>query len=107
MPSGPPLNVILFSPTSTSIDVSWDLPGPLLRNGIITKHRLNYTEVSQLSSWTIVELNASTSYAIEQLKIFTQYYVSVSAGTQIVGYGPFSLPVIYRTLNDSKCYIVK
>ena len=106
MPSGPPLNVVLFSPTSTSIDVNWDLPNPLLRNGIITKHRLNYTEVSQPSSWTTMELNASTSYTIERLKIFTQYYVSVSAGTQIIGFGPFSPPEIYQTLNDSKCYIV-
>ena len=103
MPSGPPLEVTLFSSASTSIDVYWDLPDPLLRNGIITKHQLNYTAVSQPLSWTTVELNASTSYVIEQLKIFTQYYVSVSAGTEIMGYGPFSLPVVYRTLYDSKC----
>ena len=103
MPSGPPLKVTLFSPTSISIGVDWDLPDPVQRNGIVTKHQLNYTEVFQPSSWTTVKLNASTSYVIEQLKIFTQYYVSVSAGTDIMGYGPFSPPVIYRTLYDSKC----
>ena len=102
VPDGPPLNVTLYSPTSTSINVNWDLPDPLLRNGIITKHQLNYTEVSQPLNWTIVELNASSSYLIEGLKIFTQYYVSVAAGTQITSYGPFSQPEIYRTLNDSK-----
>ena len=103
VPSGPPLKVTLFSPTSTSIVVDWDLPDPVQRNGIVTKHQLNYTEVFQPSSWTTVKLNASTSYVIKQLKIFTQYYVSVSAGTEIMGYGPFSPPVIYRTLYDSKC----
>ena len=100
VPDGPPLNVILSSPSSTSINIYWDLPDPVSRNGIITKHQLNYTEAF---NWTTVELNSSTSYLVEGLKIFTQYYVSVSAGTQITGFGPFSQPTIYRTLNDSKC----
>ena len=103
VPDGPPLNVILSSPSSTSINVNWNLPDPLSRNGIITKHQLNYTEESQPLNWTAVELNSSTSYLIEGLKIFTQYYVSVSAGTQIAGFGPFSQPTIYQTLSDSKC----
>ena len=105
VPNGPPLNVILSSPSSTSINVNWNLPDPLSRNGIITKHQLNYTEASQPLNWTTVELDASTSYLIEGLKIFTQYYVSVSAGTQITGFGPFSQPAIHRTLNDSKCLL--
>ena len=97
VPDGPPLNVILSSLTSTSINVKWDLPHPLLRNGIITKHQLNYTEVSQPSNWINVELNESTSYLIEGLRNFTQYYVSVKAGTQITGFGPFSGAKIVRT----------
>jgi len=102
VPDGRPLNVILSSPTSTSINVNWDLPDPLSRNGIITKHQLNYTEVSQPLNWITKELSASTSYLIEGLKIFTQYYVSVGAGTQVNGSGPLSQPAIYQTLNDSK-----
>ena len=97
VPDGPPLNVTLSSPTSTSINVKWDHPDPLLRNGIITKHQLNYTEASQPLNWTIMELNESTSYSIEGLKIFTQYYVSVRASTQITGFGPFSGTKIVRT----------
>ena len=73
----------------------------MLRNGIIIKHQLNYTQVSQPSNWNFVEVNASTSYLLGGLEIFTKYYISVSAGTEI-GFGPSSLPVIYRTLNDSK-----
>ena len=103
VPDGPPLNVILSSPSSTSITVNWNLPDPLSRNGIIIKHQLNYTEASQPLNWTTVELGGSISYLIEGLKIFTQYYVSVSAGTQMTGFGSFSQPAIYRTLNDSKC----
>ena len=102
VPDGPPLNVILSSPSSTSINVKWNLPDSLSRNGIITKHKINYTEASQPLNWSTLELDASTSYLIEELKIFTQYYVSVSAGTQITGFGPFCQPAIYRTLNDSK-----
>ena len=105
VPDGPPLSVTLSSPTSTSIAVSWQLPDPLVRNGIITKHQLNYTEVSQPLNWTTVPLDGNISYMIEELKIFTRYYVSVSAGTQIYGYGPFSDPVIIRTLNDSKLFV--
>ena len=97
VPDGPPLNVTLYSPSSTSINVNWNLPYPSSRNGIITKHQLNYTEASQPLNWTIVELDASMSYLIEGLKIFTQYYVSLGAGTQITGYGPFSDPKIIRT----------
>ena len=97
VPGGPPLNVILTSPTSTSIIVNWDLPDPLSRNGIITKHQLNYTEVSQPLNWATVPLDGSTFYLIEELKIFTRYYVSVSAGTQITGFGPFSDPKMIRT----------
>ena len=97
VPIGPPLNVILTSPSSTSINVNWDLPDPFSRNGIITKHQLNYTEASQPLNWTNVSLDASTSYLIEGLNIFTQYYISVSAGTQIPGFGPFSDPKIIRT----------
>ena len=103
VPDGPPLNVIISSPSSISINVNWNLPDPSSRNGIITKHQLNYTEASRPLNWTIVELNASTSYLIEGLKIFTHYYVSVSAGTQITGFGSFSQPTIYQTLSDSKC----
>ena len=103
VPHGSPLNVTLCSPSSTSINVNWNLPDPLSRNGIITKHQLNYTETSLPLNWITVQLNASTSYLIEGLKIFTQYYVSVSAGTQLSGFGPSSQPTIYRTLNDSKC----
>ena len=105
VPDGPPLNIILSSISSTSIYVNWSLPDPLSRNGIIAKHQLNYTETTQPLKWTTVELNASTSYLIEGLKIFTQYYVSLSAGTQITGYGPFSQPLVYRTLSDSKCLL--
>ena len=97
VPVGPPLNITLTSSTSTSINVNWDYPDPFSRNGIITKHQLNYTEASQPLNWTTVSLNESTSYLIEGLKIFTQYYVSVSAGTQITGFGPFSDPKIIRT----------
>ena len=53
-----------------------------------------------------MELNESTYYLIEGLKIFTQYYVSVRAGIQITGFGPFSQPAIYRTLNDSKFHFL-
>ena len=91
------MNVILTSPISTSINVNWDFPDPLLRSGIITKHQLNYSEASQPLNWTTVPLDASTSYVIEGLNVFTQYYVSVSAGTQITGFGPFSDRKIIRT----------
>jgi len=103
VPRGPPLNITL-SPTSTSIAVSWQPPHPLVRNGIVAKHQLNYTEVScdQPFNWTTISFDDDDTYVIEDLKIFTNYYVSVSAGTHIDGYGPFSELVSIKTLNDSK-----
>ena len=106
VPDGPPSSVTLSSPTSTSIAVSWQLPDPPVRNGIITKYQLNYTEVSaQPLSWTTVLLDGDTSYVIEDLKIFTRYYVSVSAGTIIDGYGPFSDPMVAKTSNFYAMYL--
>ena len=105
VPDGPPLSVTLSSPTSTSIAVRWQLPDPLVRNGIIIKHQLNYTEVSQPLNWTTVSLDGDTSYVIEDLEIFTRYYVSVSAGTLIDGYGPFSDPVMIQTGRTLLSYI--
>ncbi|XP_065918563.1 hemicentin-1-like isoform X2 [Dysidea avara] len=97
VPDGPPLSITLSSLTSTSIVVRWQLPDSLVRNGIITKHQLNYTKVSQPLNWTTVSLNDSTSYMIEGLDLVTRYTVSVRAGTQVEGYGPFSAPVVIQT----------
>ena len=58
--------------------------------------------MSQPLNWTTVSVNNNTSYLMEDLKIFTRYYLSVSAGTQVSGYGPFSDLVLIRTLNDSE-----
>ena len=74
----------------------WQLPDPLVRNGIIVKHQLNYTKVSQPLNWNTVSLNDDTSYLIENLELFSTYYVSVSAGTQLEGYGPFSDPAMIQ-----------
>jgi len=48
--------------------------------------------VSQSPDWTTLSLDDDTSYVIEELELFKIYYVSVSAGTQLEGYGPFSDP---------------
>ena len=46
----------------------------------------------------LLNINSITlKHLIERLKIFTQYYVSITAGTQITGFGPFSDAKIIRT----------
>ena len=91
------MQVALSSPTPTSIVVHWQLPDPVVRNGIITKHQVNFTKASQPLNWTAVSLNDSTTYVIGGLELFTRYTVIVRAGTEVEGYGPFTALMTIQT----------
>ena len=99
---GEPQNLMIISPDSTSLMLSWDHPLPQDRNGIITDY-LIYVQISD-GSEEIFMRNANsneTTFTVEGLEEFIEYNISVAAVTG-AGEGNETGKVIQRTLNDSE-----
>ena len=96
-PDAAPVIIEAFSPSSTSLYLSWDPPPPELHRGILTGYRITYKIVAMDRS---VQITTNTSITLEDLNAFTSYQVSVSAGT-VVGYSPEDT-INIMTLDDSK-----
>ena len=96
---GVPQSVIVTSPSSTSLLVTWDHPPAPNRNGVIT----NYTVIRQKGSEIITIESASndTSLLLTDLMPFTVYNITV-AGSTSAGRGKFTTPVTMRTRIDSE-----
>ena len=97
-PDGPPLNLSVYSDTSSSLIVTWRPPELQLQNGIITYHYITYTSARSGRQLTVntTDLRAP----LKGLEIFTDYNITVASGTA-VGTGPFTTALV-KTLNDSK-----
>nr|XP_021139560.1 receptor-type tyrosine-protein phosphatase delta isoform X30 [Columba livia] len=86
VPSGFPQNLHSESSTSTSVQLTWQMPLLAERNGIITKYTILYRDINV--AYQPVELG---------LKPDTTYDVKVRAHTS-KGPGPYSPSVQFRTL---------
>ena len=96
-PDGSPRDLSAYSDTSMSLIVKWEVPEASVQNGIITHHLVTYT-----SSRSGRKMVVNTTRLLERLKgleIFTDYNITVAAGTS-VGVGPIT-SIIIKTLNDS------
>lgn len=99
VPSGPPVNLSVQSTSSVSITLSWGLPIPAHRNGIITGYTMRIT---LLASQTRTEYSTThTSYTVGSLRPYTSYSCVVAART-INGTGPFSNVTEVRTQETRK-----
>ena len=96
---GVPQSVIVISPSSTSLLVTWDHPLAPDRNGVIT----GYTVIRQSGSErdTAELFSNDTSHLLTGLVPFTDYNITVVGNTS-AGQGEFTMPFIMRTLNDSE-----
>ncbi|NXH15845.1 PTPRD phosphatase, partial [Bucco capensis] len=97
-PSGFPQNLHSESSTSTSVQLTWQMPLLAERNGIITKYTILYRDISV--AYLPVELPvvpADTTMTLSGLKPDTTYDVKVRAHTS-KGPGPYSPSVQFRTL---------
>ena len=99
-PDAAPTLIDTFSPSSTSLYLSWTPPPVDLHRGILIGYQIVYNNLDVLGSNEMMTTTTDTSIALEGLGKFNIYRVSVSAGT-IVGYGPENVTT-FRTLNDSK-----
>ena len=101
-PSKPPSNVAVTVTSSTSADVSWQLPPAGDRNGVITGFRLKYRKKG-VASWTTKDITdqAKRSSALTGLSKFTYYDYQVLAYTS-KGDGPTSSVQSFQTLQDGE-----
>ncbi|XP_061335490.1 receptor-type tyrosine-protein phosphatase delta isoform X24 [Pezoporus flaviventris] len=98
VPSGFPQNLHSESSTSTSVQLTWQMPLLAERNGIITKYTIMYRDINV--AYQPVELPvvpADTTMTLSGLKPDTTYDVKVRAHTS-KGPGPYSPSVQFRTL---------
>ncbi|NXF90943.1 PTPRD phosphatase, partial [Eubucco bourcierii] len=98
VPSGFPQNLHSESSTSTSVQLTWQMPLLAERNGIITKYTVLYRDINV--AYQPVELPvvpADTTVTLSGLKPDTTYDVKVRAHTS-KGPGPYSPSVQFRTL---------
>ena len=100
VPSSPPRSVQGQAVNSRQIFLSWDLPEPTGRNGIIISHTILVLEIITDSVLTYNVTNR-TAFLIEQLHPHYDYRCSVAASTA-VGIGPFSAPFVVKTDEDSE-----
>ena len=99
-PSGPPLDVLALTKSSTSILVKWNPPSELDRNGVISHYIVTYNE-SLGSEKNITTSDNRTQKLVSSLRKYSPYYFTVQAVNNI-GVGPPSVAVINTTAEDSK-----
>ncbi|NWH78595.1 PTPRD phosphatase, partial [Piaya cayana] len=107
VPSGFPQNLHSESSTSTSVQLTWQMPLLAERNGIITKYTVLYRDINV--AYQPVELAvvpADTTMTLSGLKPDTTYDVKVRAHTS-KGPGPYSPSVQFRTLPVDQAVFAK
>ena len=93
-PSGPPLGVVIYSKSKSSLSISWKPPNITFWNGIVNMYKVCHSITGDQNVKCSGAVTSSLSYTIRNLQSATKYSVKVSAGTS-AGYGTvFSAPVI-------------
>ncbi|XP_062419352.1 receptor-type tyrosine-protein phosphatase S isoform X14 [Pungitius pungitius] len=84
--------------TCCSLQLSWSPPVLAERNGVITEYTLAYKETGTGGASKELRFSPSqSSYVVNSLKPNSAYDVKIRAHT-IVGPGPYSPPIQYRTV---------
>ena len=104
VPGVPPLNVLAFTETSTSISVRWSPPPVEFLYGIPRGYRIRYTPLHANGSLRMALFAnvpyANTSDLLVGLEEFTNYSIEVAAVT--IDAGVYSDPIVNETEQDSK-----
>ena len=103
VPAAAPLNVMSQVLSSTSINISWDEIPPFDTNGIITTYEVLLVPLNTFNGSIGDEADNTTDlyYLLVGLQEYVIYNISVRAYTR-VGFGPYTVPITNRTLEDSK-----
>ncbi len=97
-PSVAPENLHGTATSATTVRFTWDLIPILLRNGIITKYRIQYTSIEASPHVGLAEFadGAVQQGTISNLRYWTVYNFTIAARTS-KGYGVDSSFVTLRT----------
>ncbi|XP_027736906.1 receptor-type tyrosine-protein phosphatase delta isoform X33 [Empidonax traillii] len=107
VPSGFPQNLHSESSTSTSVQLTWQMPLLAERNGIITKYTILYRDINvAYQPVEVPVVPADTTLTLSGLKPDTTYDVKVRAHTS-KGPGPYSPSVQFRTLPVDQAVFAK
>ena len=92
VPSSPPVNITVMSAHPESLELSWQPPPEIYRNGPIIGYEIQYTMVGSTVAMDEV-IGSRNAYTIIELLPFVNYSIVIAAIT-VNGTGPFSAPVI-------------
>lgn len=83
VPSSPPMNLTVYSTSSTSLSVSWNPVPTEFENGIITGYRVFYMDQAE-SKPKLKHTVSSTTFSVDltDLSVYTNYCIQVLAFTQ-------------------------
>ena len=98
VPSGFPQNFLAVATSPRSILLTWILPLPQDRNGIITGYFINATLVE--TGETLQQSSNSTSFTMNARPYTT--YLFVIAAVTVAGRGPFSTEISIKTPESGK-----
>ena len=99
-PTGPPLNFRVETKTSTSMQLSWDLPEKWKRNGKIIGYQLSYIQIGFPDRKKTQNLGDSRMFELKGLQKFTSYQFWILAKTE-AGNGPVVM-IKEKTMEDGK-----
>ena len=97
-PHAPPQNVQSLATTSTTTTISWLPPPDEHQNGRIVYYILIITDLGFGTNDVVLNSTAMSAMATN-LQEFNSYSCIVAAATT-VGLGPYSLPIMFTTLQD-------
>jgi len=100
VPNSSPQNIILISVNPASLRVSWQQLPIIYHNGPLTGHVIQYTRIGS-SDMMSINVTSGTTYTISGLVAFVIYSVRVAA-MNVNGTGPFSIPVVQVSGEDSE-----
>ena len=96
LPSNTPTSPQLTVLSATQIQVQWGPVSPIDQNGLITGFDVR---VSISTSQQIIFSTTQTSYTLDSLKPYTEYFVQIRANNS-VGPGPYT-PAVSATTNQA------
>ena len=104
VPSTPPVNLTVYSISSTAIQAEWNAPELIDQNGVLTSYQVRYngSVLDTTERFLFLSIN-TTSVILTGLLPSVYYCVMVRVGNR-AGLSELSSPNCARTLEASKIY---
>lgn len=101
VPSSSPVSIGTTFKSSSEVTLEWSPPPISERNGILIGYNITIEDTT--SDTTILNvLSQSTTVTVGSLEPYTTYQCSIAAYT-IIGLGPYSTLIFFRTLEAGIC----